>query len=117
MSQTDVFAGYQAKNFAWPNLYAARNKTTGLRDERERLQTQLFLVNNRTEFGSDGDYVQAGAYYRGNRDHYAIPVLGYNAHHETVVRGPRSKDAMPCSDLPHCFTMLAWLRTSSSPPR
>lgn len=87
VSQTDVFAGYQAKNFAWPNLYAARNKTTGLRDERERLQTQLFLVNNRTEFGSDGDYVQAGAYYRGNRDHYAIPVFGYNAHHETLVRG------------------------------
>lgn len=87
VSQTDFFAGYQAKNFAWPNLYAARNQATPRRDERERLQTKLFLVNNRTELGGDGDYVQAGAYYRGNRDHYAIPVFGYNAHHETTVRG------------------------------
>ena len=87
VSQTDFFAGYQAKNFAWPNLYAARNKTTALRDERERLQTKLFLVNHRTELGADGDYVQAGAYQRGNRDHYAIPVFDFNAHHETAVRG------------------------------
>lgn len=87
VSQTDFFAGYQAKNFAWPNLYAARNQATPRRDERERLQTKLFLVNNRTELGGDGDYVQAGAYYRGNRDHYAIPVFRYNAHHETTVRG------------------------------
>ena len=87
VSQTDFFAGYQAKNFAWPNMYAARNQATPLRDERERLQTKLFLVNNRTELGADGDYVQAGAYYRGNRDHYSIPVFSFNAHHQTVVRG------------------------------
>ena len=87
VSQTDFFAGYQAKNFAWPNLYAARNQATPLRDERERLQTKLFLVNHRTALGADGDFVQAGAYHRGNRDHYAIPVFGFNAHHETTVQG------------------------------
>ena len=87
VSQTDLFAGYQAKNFAWPNMYAARNKTTPLRDERERLQTKLFLVNHRTELGADGDYVQAGAYYRGNRDHYSIPVFTLDNHHQTLVRG------------------------------
>jgi hypothetical protein len=87
VGQTDFFAGYEAKNFAWPNLYAARNQVTPLREERERLQTKLFVLNHRTEIGADGDYVQAGAYYRGNRDHYAIPDFAYDAHHQTVVRG------------------------------
>jgi hypothetical protein len=87
VSQTDFFAGYQAKNFAWPNMYAARNQATPLRDERERLQTKLFMVNHRTELGADGDYLQAGAYYRGNRDHYSIPVFTLDNHHQTLVRG------------------------------
>lgn len=89
VSQTDFFAGYQAKDFAWPNLYAAR-PITPLRQEREELQTKLFLVNNRTELGADGDYVQVGAYYRGHRDHYSIPALipaFRDTHHQTVVRG------------------------------
>lgn len=86
-TQTDFFAGYQSKNFAWPNLYAARDAATPLRNERERLQTKLFMINHRTELDADGDYVQAGAYYRGNRDHYSIPVFNFDAHHQTVVRG------------------------------
>jgi vitamin B12 transporter len=36
VGQTDFFAGYESKNFAWPNMYAARNKATPLRDERDR---------------------------------------------------------------------------------
>ena len=86
-AQTDFFAGYQSKNFAWPNLYAARNQATPLRDERERLQTKLFVINHRATLGADGDYVQAGAYYRGNRDDYRIPAFAFRAQHETVVRG------------------------------
>jgi len=86
VSQTDFFAGYQDKDFGWPNLYAAR-PTTALRYEREQLQTKLYLVNHRTTLGADGDYVQGGAYYRNHRDHYSIPLLGANSHHETTVRG------------------------------
>ncbi len=90
VSQTDLFAGYQAKDFAWPNLYAGRPGRPW-RYELEQLQTKLFVLNHRTELGSDGDYIQAGAYYRGHRDHYSIPLLipfaGTDAHHQTVVRG------------------------------
>ncbi len=90
-SQTDFFAGYQSKNFGWPNMYGAR-PTTPLRPEVERLQTKLFLVNHRVELGTEGDYVQAGAYYRGHRDHYSIPDLivvpgRFDTYHQTLVRG------------------------------
>ncbi len=87
-SQTDLFAGYQAKDFAWPNLYAARPPTP-LRQEREQLQTKLFVLNHRTELDAAGDYVQVGAYYRGHRDHYSIPAFGAAGHtyHQTLVRG------------------------------
>lgn len=87
-SQTDLFAGYQAKDFAWPNLYAAR-PTTPLRQESESLQTKLFMVNHRTDLDATDDYIQGGAYYRGHRDHYFIPAFGANGHtrHQTVVRG------------------------------
>jgi hypothetical protein len=86
VSQTDFFVGYQDKDFGWPNLYAAR-PTTALRYEREQLQTKLLLINNRTELGADGDFVQGGAYYRNHRDHYSIPLLGANSRHETSVHG------------------------------
>lgn len=86
-SQTDLFAGYQSKEFAWPNLYAARNVDAVQRLEREELQTQLFVANHRVELGADGDWFQAGAWYRRNRDHYSIPDFSYDAHHRTIVRG------------------------------
>lgn len=89
VSQTDFFAGYQDKKFAWPNLYAARNKTTPYRQEVENLKTKLFIVNHRTELEGDGDYIQAGAYYRGHDDFYTIPFFGALAdgRHNTLVRG------------------------------
>ncbi|MDR2863200.1 MAG: hypothetical protein LBV54_04910 [Puniceicoccales bacterium] len=90
-SQTDVFAGYQAKSFAWPNLYAAGNVNSAWREEREDLKTQLYAINHRQEFGGDGDGFQAGAYYRINQDHYLIPSIrqyfGCDAHHKTSVAG------------------------------
>lgn len=65
-SQTDLFAGYQAKFFGWPNLYTPFNSP-----ESENLQTVLVAFNHRTDLG-EGDYVQAGAYYRRNKDDYAF---------------------------------------------
>ncbi|HEY0947445.1 MAG TPA: TonB-dependent receptor, partial [Opitutaceae bacterium] len=64
-TQTDLFAGYQSKFFGWPNLYTPFNAL-----ESENLQTTLVALNHRAAFGADGDYVQAGAYYRRNRDDY-----------------------------------------------
>ncbi len=65
-SQTDVFAGYQAKFFGWPNLYTPFNS-----NETENLETLLYGINHRTELGQ-GDYVEAGVYRRRNKDDYAF---------------------------------------------
>ncbi|HEX2852365.1 MAG TPA: TonB-dependent receptor [Opitutaceae bacterium] len=66
MSQTDVFAGYQEKFFGWPNLYTPFNSK-----ESENLQTVLFAVNHRVDLGK-GDFVEAGAHHRRNKDDYAF---------------------------------------------
>ena len=65
-SRTDLFAGYQASFFGWPNLYTPFDS-----DETENLQTVLVAVNNRTSFGG-GDFLEAGAFYRRNKDDYAF---------------------------------------------
>ncbi|HVS51252.1 MAG TPA: TonB-dependent receptor [Opitutaceae bacterium] len=65
-SQTDFFAGYQAKFFGWPNLYTPFNS-----DETENLETSLFAVNHRTDLGG-GDFVELGGYQRRNKDDYAF---------------------------------------------
>jgi hypothetical protein len=85
-AQTDLFAGYQAKFFGWPNLYTPFNS-----NETENLKTLLVLLNHRVDLGA-GDFVEAGAYYRRNRDDYAFnrfapvgPVHPFN--HTTWVRG------------------------------
>lgn len=65
-AQTDLFAGYQAKFFGWPNLYTPFNSA-----ETENLQTTLFALNHRVEFGR-GEFVSAGAYHRRNKDDYAF---------------------------------------------
>lgn len=65
-SQTDLFAGYQAKFFGWPNLYTPFNSP-----ESENLQALLFALNHRVDLGG-GDFVEAGAYYRRNKDDYAF---------------------------------------------
>ena len=64
-SQTDLVAGYQAKFFGWPNLYTPFNS-----NETENLQTLLVALNHRTDFGR-GDFIEAGAWYRRNKDDYA----------------------------------------------
>jgi vitamin B12 transporter len=65
-SQTDLFAGYQAKFFGWPNMYTPFNS-----NETENLQTLLFLLNHRTDLGG-GDFIEAGAWHRKNKDDYAF---------------------------------------------
>ncbi|HWL14103.1 MAG TPA: TonB-dependent receptor [Opitutus sp.] len=62
--QTDLFAGYQAKFFGWPNLYTPFNSP-----ESENLKTLLLLVNHRADLGG-GDFVEAGFYHRRNVDDY-----------------------------------------------
>lgn len=64
-SQTDLFAGYQAKFFGWPNLYTPFNSK-----ESENLQTLLFSLNHRVDYGA-GEFFTAGAYHRRNKDDYA----------------------------------------------
>jgi vitamin B12 transporter len=85
-SQTDFFAGYQAKFFGWPNLYTPFNS-----NETEDLETALFSVNHHVEFGG-GDFFDAGAYHRRNKDDYAFnrfapvgPVHPFQ--HTTWVKG------------------------------
>ena len=65
-SQTDVFAGYQASFFGWPNLYTPFDS-----DETENLQTVLIAANNRENLGQD-QFFEAGAFYRRNKDDYAF---------------------------------------------
>ncbi len=86
ISQTDLFAGYQAKFFGWPNLYTPFNSA-----ETENLKTLLVTLNHRVNLAG-GDYLEAGAYYRRNVDDYRFnrfaavgPVLPF--FHTTWTRG------------------------------
>lgn len=97
-AQTDLFAGYQEKFFGWPNLYTPFNS-----NETDDLTTLLVLLNHRHDLGG-GDFWEAGAAYRRNRDNYAFnrfapvgPVPPFL--HTTQVRsgafaGRRSLDAV-----------------------
>jgi vitamin B12 transporter len=65
-SVTDLFAGYQASFFGWPNLYTPFDS-----DETENLQTVLVDLNTREDLGQ-GQYFEGGAFYRRNKDDYAF---------------------------------------------
>jgi vitamin B12 transporter len=79
-SQTDFLAGYQAKFFAWPNLY------TPFGNENENLKTRLFMLHHRQEY-DDQSYWRASAYYRRHSDFYFLDAFGGLAFkHETQVR-------------------------------
>lgn len=64
--QTDLFAGYQAKFFGWPNLYTPFNS-----NETEDIETVLFSLNHRLDFGA-GNFLEIGGYHRRNKDDYAF---------------------------------------------
>ena len=65
-TQTDLFAGYQASFFGWPNLYTPFGS-----DETENLQTVLIDANTREDLGM-GQFFEGGAFYRRNKDDYAF---------------------------------------------
>jgi outer membrane receptor protein involved in Fe transport len=65
-AQTDFFAGYQTKFFGWPNLYTPFNS-----DETDHLQNVLLAFNHRIDLGG-GNFIEAGAYDRRNKDDYAF---------------------------------------------
>jgi vitamin B12 transporter len=65
-SVTDLFAGYQASFFGWPNLYTPFDS-----DETENLQTVLVAANTREDLGQ-GQFFEGGAFYRRNKDDYAF---------------------------------------------
>lgn len=81
-AQTDFLAGYQAKNFGWPNMY-----TPFGRNETEELKTNLLLLNHRRIYGT-GDYIEITGYYRRHKDHYTFdrfqPEI-FEGFHETTV--------------------------------
>lgn len=63
-AQTDLYGGYQAKFFGWPNLYTPFGF-----NETENLQTVLLALNHRVT-GAAGEYWEAGIYHRRNKDDY-----------------------------------------------
>jgi vitamin B12 transporter len=65
-SVTDLFAGYQASFFGWPDLYTPFDS-----DETENLQTVLVDFNTRLNLGQ-GQFFEGGAFYRRNKDDYAF---------------------------------------------
>jgi hypothetical protein len=83
--QTDLLAAYQSKFFGWPNLYTPFGY-----NESEDLQTVLFLLNHRKDYG-DGEYLQAGAFWRRNKDDYefnrAVPGASNPYQHTTWAYG------------------------------
>lgn len=112
-TQTDLFAGYQAKFFGWRNLYTPFNY-----DETEDLETLLLALDHRVDLGG-GDFVRLGSYYRRNRDEYILsrqnPQL-FRANHTTWVRGVAANGRRTAGDFAWNFdaAMLADELTSTS---
>lgn len=80
--QTDLFAGYQAKFFGWPNLYTPFGV-----NETENLQTTLLLAQHALRYGDD-NRLTLGSYYRKHRDHYVFSrenPTAFQAFHESRV--------------------------------
>lgn len=84
-SQTDLAGGYQSKFFGWPNLYTPFGF-----NETENLQTTLVTFNHRARYGADS-WLEAGAYYRRNKDDYefnrAVPGASNPFQHTTRISG------------------------------
>jgi len=65
-SQTDLFYGYQAKFFGWPNLYTPFGS-----NESENLETAVVTLDHRMTWGP-GDRLEATVFWRRNKDDYAF---------------------------------------------
>lgn len=82
-AQTDLFYGYQSKQFGWPNLYTPFANVY----ETDDLRTNLLVLNHRVDLGA-GDYVSVGAYYRNNKDHYVFDRPEPGAYNPAFATGP-----------------------------
>lgn len=84
-AQTDLYAGYQTKFFGWPNLYTPFGF-----NETDDLETVFFAVNHCVTW-TDGQYFEAGAYHRRNKDDYefnrAVPGASNPFIHTTWMTG------------------------------
>ncbi|MDQ8207652.1 TonB-dependent receptor [Coraliomargarita sp. SDUM461003] len=85
-SQTDFFAGYQSKNFTWPNMYTPPAGAFVGAIETEKLKTRLFMLNHQQTYGNS-NWFEITAYHRINKDNYLLDATGfdYTAEHETSV--------------------------------
>jgi hypothetical protein len=92
-SQTDFFAGYQAKFFAWPGMYTAgRYSDTGDATEvpeTENLKTRLYVINHYQSYGEES-YIELTATHRRHTDFYTLDAEDWSvspfffvANHET----------------------------------
>jgi outer membrane receptor protein involved in Fe transport len=130
-SQTDLFAGYQAKRFGWPELYAPPYGA----NETENLKTRLFIVNHRQNYGADS-YWEATGYTRRHSDHYifnrfspnddfvhetevsALAVSGkhaFNTSFSLNYAAQFTADEIDSSTLEHSFTSRSYFKASLLP--
>jgi len=105
-SQTDLFFGYQAKFFGWPNLYTPFGSP-----ESENLETALAALNHRRHWGR-GNWLEAGLFWRRNKDDYAFnrfaplgPVHPYQ--HTTWVNGAAAAGRVSSGDWALGFSAAA----------
>lgn len=107
-SQTDLYAGYQAKFFGWPNLYTPFGF-----NETENLQTVLVAANHRASYGA-GSWWQAGGFYRRNKDDYefnrAVPGASNPFLHTTRVRGAALEGRHVAGTIGAMAYHAAWMR-------
>jgi len=88
-SQTDFFAGYQAKFFGWPGMYTAERFANPLTNgkpapETENLKTRLFVLNHRQSY-AEHSYLELTATHRRHTDNYTLEpgTFFFAANHET----------------------------------
>ncbi|MGB0259657.1 MAG: TonB-dependent receptor, partial [Coraliomargarita sp.] len=80
-SQTDFFAGYQDKFFAWPGMYTAERFANPLTNgepapEFENLKTRLFVANHLQNYAEDS-YIELTATHRRHTDDYLLDATDY----------------------------------------
>lgn len=86
-SQTDFFAGYQAKFFGQKGMYTGDIYTAFDPYETENIKTRLFILNHQQDYATDSHW-EASAFYRRNSDHYIFNRFAPNDTyiHETEAR-------------------------------
>jgi len=130
-SRSDLFAGYQSKYLAWPELYAAPFGSP----ESDSVRTTLLIANHEIK-GAQGGVFEASAYFRRHHDHYLFNRFSDSRAfvHETevaaaAVRGSRAigdrialgyagqftSDRIESTRLENTFTSRSYLKLSLLP--